>query len=106
MATPSYWVFRRGQKWHSGWRDERGTCHSKVQPLGVSKDVAREFARKRAREAAYMHAGLAVPGKGIQEALQEFLARQDVKACTHALNERHLRDVINEFHLSRADQIT
>ena len=48
MANPSYWTFRRGQKWHSGWRDENAHCHSKVHPVGASKALAQEYARKMA----------------------------------------------------------
>ena len=106
MATPSYWVFRRGQKWHSGWRDERGVCHSKVQPLGASKDLAREYARRQALEATQVRAGLAVSGKDIREALLEFLGRQDVKPCTHDLNARHLEAFVAHFRLRHVDQVT
>src|SRR5438128_435603 len=92
MVSPSHWVFRRGQKWHGGWRDEKGRCHSKVQSCGASKDLAREYARNRAVEACQVRAGQPISGKDIREALETFLKRQDVKDCTHDLNRRHLEE--------------
>jgi len=106
MASPSYWVFRRNRKWRSGWRDERGRCHSKAHPVGAGKEFAREYARKQAVEACQVAAGKGVSGKDIREALEAFLARQDVKACTHDLNRRHLEAVIDRFKLRIVEQLT
>src|ERR1700722_18103634 len=99
MANPSYWVFRRGQKWHSGWRDESGHCHSKVHPVGAAKALANEFARKKALEPCQVQAGQPVSGKDIRLALGSFLARENVKTCTHDLNRRHLDALIRHFKL-------
>ena len=106
MANPSYWTFRRGAKWYSGWRDERGQCHSKAQLVGASKDLAREYARQRALEACQVRAGQAVHGKPIREALEEFLARENVKTCTHELNRRHLEAALTALRLARVDELT
>jgi len=106
MGNPSFWVFRRNEKWHAGWRDERGRCHTRVQPLGAGKEIAREYARKRAIEAAQVNAGVTVAGKSMHEALSEFLERQDVKDCTHRVNERHLGTFVRHFELRRVDQLT
>lgn len=106
IAGISYWVFRRGQKWHSGWRDHRGISHSKVQPAGSTKEVAREFARQCALEAASIRAGVPLKGKDIRAALQEFLGRQDVKECTHALNKRHLNDIFSHLKLQVVEDLT
>lgn len=106
MANPSYWAFRRGDKWHSGWRDESGRCHSKVQPAGAGKALAVEFARKMALEACQVRAGQAVSGKSIYLALEAFLTREDVKAGTHGLNRRHLEALVNHFRLETVDQLT
>ena len=99
-------MFRRGTKWQSGWRDERGRCHSRTQPLGVAKSVAEEYARRMAFEACQIRAGLPVDGKDIRVALREFLGRQDVKENTHALNQRHLETLIGHFKLQTVDQLT
>src|SRR5438046_8784369 len=106
MASPSYWVFRRGPKWHSGWRDEKGRCHSKVQPFGASKELATEYARRCAIEACQVRVGQPISGKEIGAALEAFLARQDVKPCTHDLNRRHVEAVIEHFKLKTVDQLT
>jgi integrase len=106
MANPSYWAFRRGAKWHSGWRDESGRCHSKVHPIGAGKSLAQEFARKMALEACQIRAGQAVSGKDIGAALESFLAREDVKPGTHDLNRRHLEAIVRHFHIQRVDQLT
>lgn len=106
MANPSYWAFRRGQKWHSGWRDENGQCHSKAQPIGSGKALAHEYARKMALEACQVRAGQAVTGKEIRAALEAFLHREDVKSCTHELNRRHLETVIAHFRIQTVDQLS
>src|SRR6266446_6091325 len=106
MANPSYWVFRRGAKWHSGWRDENGRCHSKVHPVGAGRALAEEYARKMAIEACQIRAGQPVRGKDIRAALEVFLAREDVKSCTNDLNRRHLEALINHFNLRRIEQLT
>jgi integrase len=106
MESPSYWVFRRGRKWHSGWRDEKGCCHSKVQPFGVGKELTREYARQRAVEACQVRAGQPVSGKSIHEALEQFLNRQDVKPCTHDLNRRHVEAFIAHFKVHTVEQLT
>jgi integrase len=106
MANPSYWVFRRNDKWHAGWRDDRGRSHSKVQPLGMGKEYAREYARRRAIEATQIAAGATVVGKPVDEAIAEFSARQDVKECTHRLNERHLRAFVEQFQVRTVEQLT
>ena len=106
MSNPSYWVFRRRQKWHSGWRDESGRCRSKVHLSGAGKVIALEFARKMAIEACQVRAGQPITGKDIRLALEMFLAREDVKACTHELNRRHLEALINHFKLRAVEQIT
>src|ERR1700693_3724662 len=99
MANPSYWTFRRGPKWHSGWRDEKSVCHSKVHPVGAGKALAMEYARKMALEACKVRAGKAVQGKDIRVALEAFLSRENIKEGTHGLNRRHLEAVINHFKL-------
>ena len=106
MANPSYWAFRRGQKWHSGWRDDSGHCRSKVHPVGAGKSLAVEYARKMAVEACHVRAGQPISGKDIHLALDAFLSREDVKECTHELNRRHLEAVINHFQLKAVDQLT
>src|SRR5258708_790339 len=106
MANPSYWTFRRGTKWHSGWRDEGGHCHSKVHPVGAGKALAQEYARKMAIEACHVRAGQPVHGKEILTALEAFLNREDVKDGTHEVNRRHLEAVVNHFKLRKVDQIT
>jgi hypothetical protein len=106
MRSPSYWVFRRGSKWHSGWRDDKGRCHSKTHPIGAAKSVAEEYARRMAIEACEIRAGLAVSGKDIRSALEAFLLRQDVKECTHNLNQRHLQLLIRHFKLRTVDDLT
>jgi site-specific recombinase XerC len=106
MKSPSHWVFRRGAKWYSGWRDERGRCHSRANMEGTSKDFAREYARKRAIEAAEIKAGRIVSGKSIRGALEEFCQRQDVKPCTHALNRRHLEDFLGHAGIHIVEQLS
>jgi integrase len=106
MANPSYWVFRRGLKWHSGWRDETGRCHSKVHPVGAGKGLALEYARGMAVEACHVRAGQPVSAKDIRFAMEAFLAREDVKSCTHDLNRRHLEALIKHFSLRSVDQLT
>jgi integrase len=106
MANPSYWVFRRGQKWHSGWRDEAGCCHSKVHPIGAGKALAYEMARKMAVESCQVRAGQTVAGKDIRLALEAFLSRENVKTCTHDLNRRHLESLIGHFKLRVVEQLT
>jgi integrase len=105
MANPSYWTFRRGAKWHSGWRDEAGRCHSKVHAVGAGRSLAQEYGRKMALESCRFRAGLPVDGKDIREALEAFLAREDVKACTHELNRRHLEAFIGHFKLRKVDRM-
>ena len=106
MANPSYWAFRRGPKWHSGWRDENGRCHSRVHPAGAGKAFAQEYGRKMALEAGQIRAGQPVHGKEIRTALEAFLTRESVKPCTHDLNRRHLEALINHFKLQTVDQLT
>ena len=106
MASPSYWVFRRGQKWNSGWRDERGQCHSKVHPIGAGKELAQEYARKQVIEACHVLAGQPVRGKEIRGAMEAFLTREDVKTCMHDLNRRHLEAVLDHFKLRTVEQLT
>lgn len=106
MANPSYWAFRRGAKWHSGWRDESGCCRSRVHPAGAAKALALEYGRKMAIEASQVRAGQSVRGKEIRAALEAFLSREDVKTCTHALNRRHLEALIEHFRLRTVDQLT
>jgi len=106
MASPSHWVFRRGKKWYSGWRDERRGCHSRAHPIGASKDFAREFARKHAIEACEVAAGRTVSGKDIRSALEEFSQRQDVKVCTHQLNRRHLDDFLAHAKIRTVEQLS
>ena len=105
MANPSYWIFRRCRKWHSGWRDQAGRCHSKVHLVGAGKALAQDYARKMALEACQIRAGQPVKGKEIDAALEAFLARQDVKSCTHDLNRRHLKSLIHHFKLRTVDQL-
>lgn len=106
MANPSYWAFRRGPKWHSGWRDERGQCHSKVHPVGATKALAEGYGRKMALEACQIRAGQPVQGKDILLALEAFLSREDVKEGTHELNRRHLEALVSHFKLHRVEQLT
>src|SRR5438874_2084102 len=106
MSNPSYWVFRRGSKWHSGWRDENGRCRSKVHATGAGKALAVEYGRRMALEACQVRAGLPVHGKEIRAALEAFLGREDVKSCTHDLNGRHLEALISHFNLQTVDQLT
>jgi integrase len=106
MANPSSWVFRRGQKWYSGWRDQNGHCHSKVHPVGAGKALAQDYGRQMAVEACQARAGQPVRDKGIRIALEAFLARTDVKTCTHDLNRRHLEAVIDQFRLESVDELT
>lgn len=105
MATPSHWVFRRGEKWYSGWRDARGRCQSRAHPVGLSKDFAREFARKQAIEACELAAGRIVSGKDIRIALEEFSQRQDVKPATHRLNRRHLENFLAHSQIRTVEQL-
>jgi integrase len=106
MANPSFWTFRRGQKWHSGWRDENGHCHSKAHPVGAGKTLAGEYARKMAIEACQIRAGQPVQGKQIGIALEAFLSRENVKLCTHDLNRRHLEAFIGHFTLRAVEELT
>ena len=106
MANPSYWAFRRGTKWHSGWRDENGQCHSKVHAVGAGKALAQGYARKMAIEACQVRAGQPVHGKDIHMALEAFLNREDVKDGTHGVNRRHLEALVSHFRLQTVDQIT
>ena len=106
MANPSYWTFRRGAKWHSGWRDENGQCRSKVHSIGAGKALALEYGRKMALEACQVRAGQPVHGKDLRTALESFFAREDVKSCTHDLNRRHLEAFISQFNLQAVDQLT
>ncbi len=106
MTNPSYWAFRRGQKWYSGWRDENGRCHSKAHPVGAGKALAGEYARKMAIEACQIRAGQPVQGKEIRTALEAFLARENVKPCTHELNRRHLEALMDYSRIRAVDQLT
>jgi integrase len=106
MANPSYWTFRRGMKWHSGWRDERARCHSKAQAIGAGKELAEDYARQMALEACQVRAGQTIRGKEIHAALDAFLAREDVKDCTHDLNRRHLKALIEHFRLRTVEDLT
>jgi integrase len=106
MSNPSYWVFRRGTKWHSGWRDEGGRCHSKAHPCGAGKALAQGYARKMAVEACQIRTGQPVNGKEINIALEAFLARENVKPCTHDLNRRHLEAFVECFKLRTVDELT
>jgi integrase len=106
MANPSCWVFRRGQKWHSGWRDETGVCHSKVHPVGAGKAMALDYARKMAFESSQVQLGQRVHGKEIHQALELFLHRENVKANTHGLNQRHLSAFVEHFRLTAVEQLT
>ena len=38
--------------------------------------------------------------------MEAFLARENVKTCTHGLNRRHLEALINHFKLRTVDQLT
>jgi hypothetical protein len=106
MASPSYWVFRRGKKWYSGWRDERARCQSHAHTIGASKDFAREYARGQAVAACEIAAGRIVSGKSVRDALEEFCQRQDVKPCTHALNRRHLEDFLAQAKIQTVEQLS
>jgi integrase len=105
MPNPSSWVFRRGVKWHSGWRDENGRCHSKAHAVGAGKALALDYARSQAIEACQLRAGQSIRGKEVQTAVVAFFGRENVKACTHELNRRHLTNVITHFKLRTIDQI-
>ncbi len=106
MRSPTHWVFRRGAKWYSGWRDERGQCHSHSHMVGTGKDFAHEYGRQRAMEARDIKAGHVVSGKSVRDALEEFCQRQDVKACTHALNRRHLEDFLAHSRIHAIEQLS
>jgi integrase len=106
MANPSYWTFKRGSKWYSGWRDERGRCHSKVHPIGAGKAMAYGYARQMAVEAVQVRAGHLVRGKDVCAALETFLARENVKPCTHDLNRRHLESFLDHCKIRDLDQLT
>ena len=106
MANPSYWTFKRNQKWHSGWRDQTGNCHSRVHPVGAGKALAQDFARKMAMEACDIRTGGTVQGKDIRLALEAFLSREDVRVNTHDLNRRHLMAVLAHFRLQTVEQLT
>jgi integrase len=106
MPNPSYWTFRRGPKWHSGWRDENGRCHSKVHASGAGRALAQEYAHKMALEACQIRAGQPVQGKDIRAGLEAFLSREDVKSCTHDLNRRHLEALISHFKLRTIEELT
>ena len=45
-------------------------------------------------------------GKGIRDALEEFCQRQDVKACTHGLNRRHLEDFLAHSKIQTVEQLS
>jgi site-specific recombinase XerD len=106
MASPSFWVFRRGRKWYSGWRDERGRSQCRAHVAGVSKEFAREFARKKAIDACDIAAGRGVSGKTTCDALEEFCQRQDVKQCTHRLNRRHLEDFLAHSKIRTVEELS
>jgi integrase len=106
MANPSSWAFRRGAKWHSGWRDENGRCYSKVQPIGAGKALALDYARTQAIEAGRLRAGQAIRGKEMGLALETFLGRENVKTGTHDLNRRHLENLFARFKLRTVEQLT
>jgi len=106
MANPSFWAFRRGSRWHSGWRDERGRCRSKAHVAGSGKVLAQEYARKMAIEAVQVRAGQTIRGKEIRIALEAFLSREDVKSSTHGLNRRHLEALIVHLKLESVDELT
>jgi|SRR6266404_1529016 len=106
MANPSHWAFRRGHKWHSSWRDENSRCHSKAQPAGAGRALAQEYARKMAIEASQIRAGQPVRGKEIRIAMEAFLARENVKTCTHGLNRQHLESFINHFKVRTVDELS
>ena len=106
MASPSFWVFRRGKKWYSGWRDERGSSRCRAHVEGASKDFAREYARSKAVEACEIRAGRIVSGKSVHDALDEFCQRQDVKHCTHNLNRRHLEDFLAHARIHTVEQLS
>src|SRR5438270_955388 len=106
MPNPSYWTFRRNNKWHSGWRDEHNQCRSKAQAVGATRALAEDYARNRALEACGRRAGRPVTGKDIRAALETFLRREDVKSCTHELNRRHLESFLDHLSLRTVDQLT
>jgi integrase len=106
VANPSFWTFRRNAKWHSGWRDENAHCHSKAHPVGAGKQLAANYARKMAIEACQIRAGQPVQGKEIRVAVEAFLARENVKSCTHELNRRHLEAFIQRFKIRTVNQLT
>ena len=58
------------------------------------------------RLACQIRAGQPVQGKEIRAALEAFLARENVKPCTHDLNRRHLEALIGHFRLRAVDQLT
>lgn len=106
VANPSFWAFRRGKKWHSGWRDASGHCYSRAQSIGAGKSLAEEYARKMAIEACHARAGESIKGKDIRTALEAFFTREDVKECTHELNRQHLQALVDYLKLSSVDQLT
>jgi integrase len=57
-------------------------------------------------EACQTRAGQSVSGKDISTALEAFLARENVKSCTHDLNRRHLQAFIDHFKLRSVDKMT
>jgi integrase len=81
-------------------------CHSKVHPVGATKALAQEYARKMALEACQIRAGQPVQGKDILLALEAFLNREDVKEGTHELNRRHLEALVAHFKIRTVDQLT
>ena len=57
-------------------------------------------------EACQIRTGQLVHTKDIHTALGAFLAREDVKSCTHDLNRRHLEALVSYFKLNEVDQLT
>ncbi len=57
-------------------------------------------------EACQVRAGIAIEGTDIRSALEAFLKREDVKHCTHALNQRHLEALISHFGLRQVGDLT
>lgn len=49
---------------------------------------------------------MSIECKDIRSALDAFLSREDVKACTHELNRRHLMALITAFRLETVGQLT
>ncbi|SRR6266436_144988 len=107
MANPSYWVFRRGAKWHSGWRDENGRCHSKVHPIGAGKAARPRVRPKMAIETCQVR-GPAYCRKytPVHVVFDAFLSRENVKTRTYELNRRHLEACILHFKLESVEQLT